>query len=103
MQIRSLRRLNGEAAIVDRQIARQELIRRIQRGDVREPHLLDHPILKGFKEPLHPPLGLAGVGRDQLDSQLAQRPPKLTRGLDPGQLLVHRGWCWRLIGRMLSA
>jgi hypothetical protein len=28
MQIRSLRRLNGEAPIVDRQIARQELIRR---------------------------------------------------------------------------
>lgn len=28
MQIRSLRRLNGEAPIVDRQIARQELVRR---------------------------------------------------------------------------
>ena len=94
------KRLNGEALIVDRQIARQELIRRVQRRDVGEPHLLGHPILKGFKEPLHPPLGLGGVGRDQLDSQLAQRPPKLTRGHDPGQLLVHRGWGRRLIGRM---
>ena len=47
MQIGGLRWLNGEAPIVDRQIALQELIRRVQRGDVREPQLLDHPILKG--------------------------------------------------------
>jgi len=100
MQISGLRRRNGEALIVDRQIARQELIRRVQRGDAREPHLLDHPILKGLKEPLHPPLGLGGVGREQLDSQLAQRPPTLTRGLDPGQLLVHGEWGRRVIGRM---
>jgi hypothetical protein len=54
MQIGGLGRRNGEAPIVARQIARQELIRRRQRGNVREPQLLDHPILKGFKEPLHP-------------------------------------------------
>ena len=41
------------------------------------------------------------MGRDQLDPQLAQRPPKLTRGLHPGELLVHGGRGRRLIGRML--
>ncbi len=67
MQIGGLGWLNGKALIVDRQIARQKLIRRLERGDVCEPHLLDHPILKGLKEPLHPPLRLWGVGRDQLN------------------------------------
>jgi hypothetical protein len=100
MLIRSLRRLNGKAPIVDRQIARQELIRRIQRGDIREPHLLDHPILNGVKEPLHPSLGLGGVGRDQLDSQLAQHPPKLTRRIHSRELFVQGGRDRRLIGRM---
>ena len=70
MQIRGLRGLNGEAPIVDRHIALQELIRRVERGDVREPHLLNHPILKGVKQPLHPPLGLGRVGWDQLHPQL---------------------------------
>ena len=40
MQIGDLGWLNGEALVADRQIAVQELIRRIQRGDVLEPHLL---------------------------------------------------------------
>ncbi len=40
MQIGDLGWLNGEPPVVDRQIAIQELIRRVQRGDVREPHLL---------------------------------------------------------------
>jgi hypothetical protein len=51
MQIGDLGWLNGEALIADLQIALQKLIRRVQRGDVREPHLLDHPILKGLKAP----------------------------------------------------
>ena len=51
MQIGDLGWLNGEALIADRQIALQKLICRVQRGDVREPHLLDHPILKGLKAP----------------------------------------------------
>jgi hypothetical protein len=71
MQISGLRRRNREPLIVDRQIALQKLICRVQRGDVREPHLLDQPILEGFKEPLHPPLGLGRVGGDQLNPQLA--------------------------------
>ena len=101
MQIGGLGWLNGEALIVDRPIALQELICRLQRGNVREPHLLDHPILKGLKEPLHSPLGLRRVGRDQLDSQLTQCASKLTRGRHPGQLLLHGGRSQRLIGRML--
>jgi hypothetical protein len=64
MQIRGLRGTYRKTPVVDRQIAFQKLIRRLQRGNVREPHLLDHPILKGIKEPLHPPLRLGGVGRD---------------------------------------
>ena len=40
MQISGLGRPHGEAPIVDRQIAFQERIRRIQRGDLREPQLL---------------------------------------------------------------
>ena len=64
MQIRGLRGPYRKTPVVDRQIAFQELIRRLQRGNVREPHLLDHPILKGIKEPLHSPLRLGGVGRD---------------------------------------
>ena len=90
MQIGDLGGLHGEALIVDRQIALQKLIRRLQRGDVREPHLLDHPILKGLKEPLHPPLRLRRVGRDQFDPQLAQRPPKLTRGRSPRRVAPPR-------------
>ena len=35
MQIGDLGLLNGEPPVVDRQIAIQELIRRVQRGDVR--------------------------------------------------------------------
>lgn len=50
MQIRGLRGLNGEAPIVDRQIALQELIRRVEHGEVREPHLFNHPILKDVKQ-----------------------------------------------------
>ena len=47
-QIRCLRWLNSEAPVLDRQIARQELIRRVQRGDIHEPLVacLRHP----FKE-----------------------------------------------------
>ena len=51
MQISDLGWLNGEALIADRQKALQELICRVQRGDVREQYLLDHPILKGLKAP----------------------------------------------------
>jgi hypothetical protein len=40
MQIGNLGWMNGEPPVVDRQIAIQELIRRVQLGDVREPHLL---------------------------------------------------------------
>ena len=40
MQIGDLGLLNGEPPVVDRQIVIQELIRRVQRGDVRETHLL---------------------------------------------------------------
>ena len=40
------------------------------------------------------------MGRDQLDPQLIQRPPKLTRGRHAGELLVHGGRGWRLVGRM---
>ena len=41
MQIGGLRGLNGEASVVDRQIALQKPIRSLQRGDLREPQLLD--------------------------------------------------------------
>ena len=100
-QIGDLGWLNGDALIVDRQITLQKLIRRLQRGDVREPHLLDHPILNGLKAPLHPPLRLGRVGRDPLHPQFAQRPSTLARGRDPCQLLVHGGRDRRLIGGML--
>ena len=101
MQIGDLGWLNGEALIVDRQIAIQEFIRCLQRGHVREPHLFDHPILKGLKEPLHPPFRLGRVGRDQRNPQFAQRPPKLTRRVHSRELFVHGGRDWRLIGGML--
>ncbi|NOS82283.1 MAG: hypothetical protein E8D46_01080 [Nitrospira sp.] len=39
MQIGDLGLLNGEPPVVDRQIVIQELIRCVQRGDIREPHL----------------------------------------------------------------
>ena len=55
MQIGCLGWLNGETPIVDWQRALQELIRCIQRGNVHEPHPLDHSILNGLKEPLDPP------------------------------------------------
>ncbi len=48
MQIGDLGWLNGEALIADRQTAIQELIRRVQRGDVREPHLLSDCGVRGM-------------------------------------------------------
>ena len=68
MQIRRLRGLNGEAPVVDRQIAVQKPIRRLQGRDPCQAQLLDPSILNGLIEPLHPSLRLRGVGRDQLDS-----------------------------------
>ena len=62
------------------QRARQALLRRVQRGDVREPPLRAPPVLNGwYNEPLYPPLGLGGVGREPR----AQRPSTRTRGLPP--------------------
>ncbi len=48
MQIDDLGWLNGEALILDRQIAIQELIRRVQLGDVCEPHLLSDCGVRGM-------------------------------------------------------
>ena len=83
MQIGCLGRRHGEAPIVDRQIVLQERIGRVQRGDLREPQLLDHSIVKGLPEPLDSPRGLQGMGRDQFDTQFFQRAPKLTLGRGP--------------------
>jgi hypothetical protein len=75
MQIRGLCWRHRNAQVVERQIAIQELIRRVERGDVREPHLLDPPILKGVKEPLHPPLGLGEwAGINSTPSSPSARP-----------------------------
>ncbi len=102
MQISGLCWRHRNAPVVDRQIALQEPIRLLQGRDPRQPQLLDPPILKGPKEPLHPPLGLRGVGRDQLDSQLAQRSPTLTRGLHLRRVARPSGRRGgRLLGRRL--
>jgi hypothetical protein len=45
MQIGGPGWLNGEAPMVDRQIALQKRIGRVRRRDIREPQLLEHPIL----------------------------------------------------------
>ena len=101
MQIGGLGRLDREAPIVERQPLLHEPIRCLERGDSRQAQLFHQAILNRLEQPLHPPLGLRRVGRDQLDPQLTQRPPKLTRGLYPRQLVFHGGLGRRLIGRML--
>ena len=68
IQIDDLGWLNGEVLILDRQIALQKLIRRVQRGDVREPHLLDRLTLKGVKEQFYPPLRLGRRGPESARS-----------------------------------
>jgi hypothetical protein len=71
MEIGRLRRRDGKAPVVDRQIVLQKLIRRLQRRDLCQPQLLDQSILDGLKEPLHPTLRLRRVSRGQLNRQLA--------------------------------
>ena len=91
MQIGGLGRRHRKPLVVERQIALQEPVGFLQGRDLRQPPLRDHPIVEGVEQPLDPPLGLRRVGRDQLDAQFTQRPPKLTRGLRPGQLVFHGG------------
>ena len=52
MQIDGLRRRDREALVVLWQIGVQELIRFVDRRYPGQPHLLDHPILEGVKQPL---------------------------------------------------
>ena len=69
MQIGGLGRLDREAPIVDRQPRLQEPIRGLDRGNARQSQLFHEAILHRLEQPLHPPLRLRGVGRDQLDPQ----------------------------------
>ena len=73
MQIGGPGWLNGEVPIVDRPIALQKLICRVQRRDVREPHLLDHPILKSFNEPLHLPFRILSFSPGASLSSVSRR------------------------------
>ena len=97
MQISGLCWRHRNAPVVDRQIALQKPIRLLQGRHPCQPQLFDQSILEGLKEPLHPSLRLGRVGRDQLDSQLGQRPSILTRGFHSDELLVHDGLGRRLI------
>jgi hypothetical protein len=49
MQLRGLRRLNGEAPIVERQLRLQKPICGLQRRDLCQPQILDQSILDGLK------------------------------------------------------
>src|SRR3954469_23143387 len=53
-----------------------------------QPQLLDQPVLQGRMSPLDPSLGLAGVGAQDLDVELRQRPPQLGHAVASCGLLL---------------
>ena len=67
MQIGGLGWLDRTALVVERQPLLQEAIRGLDRGDARSAQLFHQAILQWLEQPLHPPLRLRRVGRDQLD------------------------------------
>jgi hypothetical protein len=79
---------------------RQELMRRVQRGDVREPPLRAPSGLNGCTEPLHPSLGLGGVGREP---RVPARPTPVHTDswAPPGERLCHGGRGRRRLGRVV--
>ena len=79
---------SGELAVVALDKARQKRIGGLQIADAGQPQLLDQPVLQGRMRPLDPPLGLAGVGADDLDVELRQRAAELGHAIAAGRLLL---------------
>src|SRR5918998_1721261 len=52
------------------------------------PQPFDQPVLQGRMRPLDPPLGLTGVGTDDLDVQLRQGAAELGHAIASGRLLL---------------
>ena len=75
MPISGLCRRHRNAPGVDRQIALQKPIRRLQSRAPCQPPLLDQSILHRLEQPLHPPLRLRGMDRDQLAPSSSRARP----------------------------
>src|SRR3954463_3122299 len=77
MQIQSLGGRSGELAIVALKKARQKRSGALRVADARQPQLLDQPVLQGRMSAFHPPLGLAGVGAQDLAVEVRQGAAEL--------------------------
>jgi hypothetical protein len=88
MEIQSLGGRSGELAIVALKKARQKRIGGFTVADARQPQLLDQPVLQGRMSAFHPPLGLAGVGTQDLDVEVRQGAAELGHAVASCRILL---------------
>src|SRR5215203_7194505 len=88
MQIQITGGRAGELAIVALKKARQKRIGSFKVADARQPQLLDQPILQGRMSAFHPPLGLAGVGTQDLDVEVRQGAAELGHAVASCSILL---------------
>src|SRR3954466_1909498 len=88
MQIQSLGGRSGELAIVALKKARQNRSGGFTVADARQPQLLDQPVLQGRMSAFHPPLGLAGVGTQDLDVEVRQGAAELGHAVASCRILL---------------
>ena len=81
MNIRLIGRTHSEFFIILGQVRFQKPIGFIFCLDAVEPHLLDQPILKDSKEPLHPSFRLRRQSMNDFHAKLFKDPLKLTEKL----------------------
>ncbi len=77
MKILRILRWSGKAAVKVFDKTGNPVVRFADGADVMQPHLLDQPVLQRLVGALNAPLGLAAVGTNKLNAEIAQRPAKL--------------------------
>src|SRR3954464_15494048 len=77
-----------EASIVVLHERWQELVACLDGRDARQPHLLHEPVLQRAMSPLDPAFGLGGVGADDVDVQLIERPAELGHAVAARRVLA---------------
>ena len=77
----------------------EHLVGLIDGGSASQSHLRDQAVLEGTPRPLDTPLGLGGVGEDELNAQLLQGSAELG-GITPAAQLFLQGL--GLFGRVLE-